>query len=99
MIMGLTFGAIVKTCLEFVFDNPIGKLVAGAALVVTVFGLWLWRHDHKVAEAAKVEVVQDINAQAKDLANEAVKARAPAARPGAADRLRKSACRDCGASM
>lgn len=95
MIGTIAIGAGIKTALEFVFDNPVGKALAGGTLVVGVFMTWLFFHDAKIEAAAKTEVIADINTQAEKLSDEALKARAPAARPGAVERLRRSACSDC----
>jgi hypothetical protein len=67
-------------------------LALGAA---ALFFSWLWRHDTKVAAKATTEIVRSLNADAEKKVNEAVKARAPASRPGAAERLRRDSCRDC----
>lgn len=78
--------------------KPLGQ--AGAILLgaITLYGAWhgwLWQHDNKIEAKAKAEVVGSLNSSAEKLGHEAVKARAPALRPGAATRLRESACRDC----
>jgi hypothetical protein len=95
MIGSIAIGGLVKTGLEFVFDNPIGKMIAGGLLAVTVFGSWLLIHDHKVASAAKTEIIQETNKQAEELTDAAIKARAPSERSGAAERLRRNSCSDC----
>lgn len=97
MIGTIAVGAGVKTCLEFVFDNPIGKAMSAGALVVGVFMTWLFFHDANITAAAKTEVIADINTQAEKLTDEALKAREPAHRPGAFERLRKGSCTDCNA--
>jgi hypothetical protein len=95
MIMGLTIGAIFKMACGFVFDNPVGKALAGLTLAVGVFSTWLFFHDAKIEQAAKTEVITDINKQAEVLTDDALKARAAAERPGAFGRLRKGSCTDC----
>jgi hypothetical protein len=68
-------------------------LALGAA---ALFFSWLWRHDTKVAAKATTEIVRSLNSDAEKKANEAVKARAPSLRTGAALRLRDATnCRDC----
>ena len=52
---------IIKAICAFVFDNPIGKFVAGALLAVTVFGSWLLVHDSKVAAQAQTLGRTDIS--------------------------------------
>lgn len=79
----------------FVFDTKLGKLVVAGVLAVFTFGVWLWQHDNKVEVRAEAKVLER-SAEAGNKANEkATKAHDAAARPGAAERLRKSACRDC----
>lgn len=95
MIGTIAVGAGIKTALEFVFDNPIGKAIAGGALVIGVFFGWLFLHDAKIENAATTKVVTTINTHAEKLTNEALKAREPASRPGAALRLRHNYCSDC----
>ena len=70
------------------------------ALLIGLLGVkgWLLMRDHKVAEAAKAEVVQaSKEAGAKANAKNDVVRRA-AAKPGALERLRSdpATCRDCG---
>lgn len=91
----MTAALILKKVCDFFFDNAIGKAIAAVTLALAVFSGWLWQHDRKVVRQAKVEVVQQINKETEKKADEAIKARAPAERPGAAERLRKGACRDC----
>lgn len=95
MIMGLTLGAMFKLACGFVFDNPIGKMVAGGLLAVTVFGSWLLIRDHKVATAAKTEIITKTNEKAQEITDAGLKAREGADTPGAVDRLRRNHCRDC----
>jgi hypothetical protein len=88
--------AALKLVCEFVFDNPIGKAVAGGVLVAGVFFTWLAFHDATVATNATTELVSTLNSDAEKKAHEAAQARAPADRPGAAQRLRSPThCRDC----
>jgi hypothetical protein len=63
--------------------------------VAAIFGLWLIRHDARVAERARSAVVAELNEDAGKKINDAVEARKPAERPGAAERLRRHSCRDC----
>jgi hypothetical protein len=65
-----------------------GGLIAAAAVA---FWFWLERHDEQV----RAGVIAGINQATKELADEAVKARAPSLQPGAALRLRTYYCRDC----
>jgi hypothetical protein len=79
----------------FLFDTVWGKAAALAAGLLVLFSTWLWRHDVRVAERATTEFRVSVEKAKEKVRAKAVKARKPAALPGAADRLRQSACRDC----
>lgn len=82
--------AILKFC-----AIPVVKWAGTALGVAAVLGLWLWRHDAKVAhraEAAVIERSEKAGAKAEAKASEA---HAAATKPGAADRVMKRYCRDC----
>lgn len=91
----MTFAIILAKVCGFFFDTAIGKAIAAAGIALAVFGGWLWQHDNKVEAKAKTELTQQMNKETETLTHEAVKARAPAQRPGAVDRLRKGSCSDC----
>lgn len=74
----------------------VGRGVVIGLGAVALFFSWLTLHDRKVAKKATTELADKLNSKAEALANEAVKARAPALRTGAAQRLRNPIdCRDC----
>lgn len=75
---------------------PAVRYAAAALGVVAIFSLWLWRHDAKIEARAEAKVIERSVEAGKKANAEAGKAHDAAARPGAAERLRKSACRDCG---
>lgn len=85
---------LTKT-LGFFFDTLLGNALAAVLLVLTTFGTWLIHHDSKVELAATNAVILELNTQAEKITDEALKAREPAARPGAAARLRAGSCSDC----
>jgi hypothetical protein len=87
MIAWLAFVRFVST--------PTGQVVVGVIGAAALFFGWLALHDAKVARNARAEVVGSLNTAAEKLGHEAVKARAPAERPGAFGRLRKHACGNC----
>lgn len=74
---------------------PLVKWGVTALGVAAVFGLWLWKHDAKVAQRAEQAVINQSIEAGKKANEEADKAHDAAARPGAAGRLLKSSCRDC----
>jgi hypothetical protein len=77
-------------------STRVGQAVVIGLGVTALFFSWLALHDNKVAKRATTEVVRSLNADAEKKVNEAVKARAPALRSGAASRLRNDEnCRDC----
>jgi hypothetical protein len=77
-------------------STGLGQTIVGVAAAAALFFSWLALHDRKVAANATTEIVDKLNTKAEALANEAVKARAPALRTGAAQRLRDATnCRDC----
>lgn len=79
----------------FFFETAIGKATAAAGLIAAMFFGWLLSHDAKVAAKAEAEVVER-SVQAGKKANAKNKAvRDDAAKPGAAKRLLRDACRDC----
>ena len=75
----------------FFLNTKLGQCIAAAGLILGMFWAWLAQHDNKVRTAVyeKSEKVGKV-ANAK-----AAKAHDRAAKPGAAERLRKSVCRDC----
>jgi hypothetical protein len=84
-------GTILKLAAEFFFDSVIGKMVAAGLLALTLVGGFAL-HERSVGAE---QVLSKINSQAEKLGEKARDARSAAARPGAAERLRKNACRDC----
>jgi hypothetical protein len=76
-------------------STRVGRAVVIGLGAAALFFSWLALHDHKVATKATDKLVNTINTQAERLADEAEKARAPAARSGAFARLRKHSCSDC----
>lgn len=86
---------LMNASFGFIFDTVLGKAVAIALLALTTFGAWLIHHDSKVELAATNAVILELNTQAEKITDEALKAREPAARPGAAERLRAGSCADC----
>ena len=86
---------MIETALWFFFETKLGKLTAGALLVAGLFIAWLIPHDVKVAAKAEQTVVE----RAEDFGTKAnaknEKVRRDAAKPGAAERMRAKACRDC----
>lgn len=86
---------LMNASFGFIFDTVLGKAVAIALLALTTFGAWLLHHDSKVEQAATNAVILELNTQAEKITDEAIKAREPAARPGAAARLRATSCADC----
>ena len=80
-----------KMLLGFIFDNPIGKAVAGGLGILAVASVWLWQHDNKVESATRVEITKEA---------EKAGAKAEVSRRGAdvgdpVERLLKGRCRDC----
>lgn len=76
--------------------SPIGRTLVVSLGVAAFFFSWLYLHDAKVATKATDKLVTKINREAEKLADEAVKARAPSLRTGAASRLRDATnCRNC----
>jgi hypothetical protein len=76
----------------------LNRYAIGALLVVgLVIGarIWLAKHDDEV----RAGVIAGINQAAKELADEAVEARAPALRPGAFARLRAHHCGNCSTEL
>ena len=78
----------------FVFNTRAGQALAAALGVALLFGMWLHRHDAKVAERATTAIVKksEETGKANEKASDA--AHVAASKPGAAERLRKH-CRDC----
>ena len=68
------------------------QLGALAIAAWAALGLYGW-HKERVGAAV---VVVEINRETERLTHEAIAAREPASLPGAAGRLRKVYCRDCG---
>lgn len=83
--------SIITAILAFAFDNPLGKFVVGGLGLVAVFSVWLYSHDAKVRADLRASD-REMGAKANEKADEHYSA---AGKPGAPDRLRKSACRDC----
>lgn len=79
------------------FAIPAVRYAAVALGVVAIFGAWLWRHDSKIEARAETRVIERSVKAGKKANAEASKAHAAAARPGAAQRVRVNACRDCSA--
>lgn len=74
----------------------IARIVALSALAAAA--LWGYgayeRHVGRVE--ARIEIVEKVNHDAEVLTDQALRAREPARRPGAAERLRQGgSCRDC----
>jgi hypothetical protein len=86
-IAGIVFG--------FVFDNPLGKWIVGGLGAVALFFGWLTLHDSKVAREARAAVYEASRIEGEKKNAKADEVHAAAERPGAADRLQRSACRDC----
>ena len=76
---------------EFLIDTKIGRSILTA--LGCVFA-WVAFASHYQNVGAR-NVIAKTNDSAKIIASDGRKARAPAERPGAADRLRKDSCRDC----
>jgi hypothetical protein len=77
-------------------STGLGQTVVAVAGGTALFFTWLAFHDAKVANKATAKVVTSLNTQAEKLGHEAIKARQPAQRAGAALRLRNAThCRDC----
>jgi hypothetical protein len=68
--------------------------LCGMAGLLAIIGwqTWLRTHDARVEKAA----VTNIDTQARKKTTEALKARAPASKPGSEDRLKQRFCIDCG---
>lgn len=58
-------GALFKTVLGFLFDNPLGKFVAGGVLLAGTFSIWLWQHDTKVAAKTIAKIERQADAKVK----------------------------------
>lgn len=77
---------------QILFNNIVGRIIVAVMASWIAFQGWLtFVHNPKVEQ----KVVTTINTKAKEKAKKAVKAREPAKKPGAADRLRRNSCRDC----
>ena len=86
---------LIKWALGFLFDTLLGQIVAAVLGLTLMFSIWLWQHDNKIEARATTTLTNKLNSSAETLTNEALKSRAPAALPGAAERLRKGSCADC----
>lgn len=75
--------------------TPWGRSAVIALAAVAMFGVWLTRHDAKVAKKAEVKIVQASQqaGRAANIKNENVRKRASI--PGSVERLKKQYCRDC----
>jgi len=80
--------------IKAIFGSLNGAILAAIlGLVTTVF---MWDSGKKAEQRGAATAVATINTQTKGLTDAALKARAGALRPGAAERLRtKHHCRDC----
>ena len=74
-----------------------GAIIAMCVTALLSWFTWLQSHDAKVTQKVETRIVQRSEAQGAANAKKAAKARADAAKPGAADRLRKdpATCPDC----
>lgn len=84
-------GQLFYSFLKILFDTKLGKQLALGALLFSVVCGYLVSRDNGV----RARQLSEINQKGKALADEAVKAGAPALRPGSAERLRANSCRDC----
>lgn len=80
-----------RSVLAFFFDTRLGQSVLCVLLGAGLVGAWLMERDTHVRRT----VTAEITTQAKEIANEARKARELAKRPGAYERLLQHSCRDC----
>lgn len=88
-------GMALSAAAGFVFDTKLGKVIVAGVAAVALFTGWLWRHDAKIEARVETKIIErakDAGVKAND---EAEKVHTAAAKPGAAERLRKSSCRDC----
>jgi hypothetical protein len=74
---------------------PAVRYAVAVAGIVAIVVLWLWRHDAKIEARAEAAVIERSVEAGKKANAKADNAHAAAARPGAAERLRRNACRDC----
>jgi hypothetical protein len=74
---------------------PAVKWAATGLGVAAVLGLWLWRHDAKVAHRAEQAVIQRSEKAGAKAEAKASAAHDAAAKPGAAERVMRLYCRDC----
>lgn len=80
---------------HFLFNTRLGQMTAAIALAAALFGSWLLKHDSKVAAKTEAKIVATSEKAGREANAKASKAHARAAKPGAAQRLLKSSCRDC----
>lgn len=71
------------------------RWAAAGFLVIVGYQLWLSQHDLKVSRRAEAKVYERSADEGKKANAEADKAHVKADRPGAAERVLKSSCRDC----
>lgn len=75
-----------------------GRIIAALVLAIGLYGCDMLRLE-KARQEGKAqgvtETIEKLNTEAEEITHGAVKAREAARKPGAADRLRKSSCRDC----
>ena len=77
------------------WELTVGTRVGRAGIIALGCALgWVAFASHYKNVGAR-NVIAKTNESAKIIAADGKKARAPAERPGAADRLRKDSCRDC----
>ena len=74
-----------------------GQAAVICVVISVAFGVWLARHDAKVANRVETKIVQRSEAYGRQRSANADKAHTAARKPGAADRLRSdpAACPDC----